>query len=220
MTTHVQFGGLGGEMAEPEGSGKAGGLVVVQEWHGLNPQMKAKVERFAAAGYLALAPDLYHGKVATNDEQAAEYMQALDWNAAVGEIGKAVAHLRAHPRCSGKVGILGFCMGGALSFAAGRYVSDLACLVPFYGVPQVPATELAKIPAPIQAHFAKKDDWAKPEAAEKIRDAVTGAGGTMDLFVYDAGHAFMRDGDPGHFDADASKTAWARTLEFLKEHLG
>ncbi|HEY1692464.1 MAG TPA: dienelactone hydrolase family protein [Polyangiaceae bacterium] len=219
MTTHVQFGGLGGEMAEPEGSGKAGALVVVQEWHGLNAQMKEKVDRVAKAGYLALAPDLFHGTVATNDDQAKELMGALEWNSAVGEIGKAAAHLRAHPRCNGKVGVLGFCMGGALTFAAGRYVSDLACLVPFYGIPQVPTNELAKIKTPIQAHFAKKDDWAKPAEALKIENAVTGAGGAMTLFVYDAGHAFMRDGDPGHFDADASKLAWARTLEFLEKHL-
>ena len=78
---------------------------------------------------------------------------------------------------------------------------------PFYGLPQVPLDEFAKVKTPIQAHFAKKDDWAKASEAEKIREKVRSGGGHMDLFVYDAGHAFMRDGDPSHFDADASKAA-------------
>ena len=225
MTTHVTFESkagakVGGELSEPAGAGKAGGLVVVQEWHGVNDQIKAKVDRFAREGYLALAPDLYHGKIATNDEEAGKLMGQLDWGRAVGEIAAAVAYLRAHPRCSGKVGVLGFCMGGALALAAAKNVEGLACAVPFYGLPQIAPADFAKVKAPIQAHFAKKDDWAKASVAEQIRDAVKSGGGHMDLFVYDAGHAFMRDGDPSHFDADASKAAWPRALEFLKKHLG
>lgn len=220
MTTRVKFGGLEGEMAEPDGTGKAGGVVVIQEWHGLNDQMKAKVERFAKAGYLTIAPDLYHGKVAKNDGEAQELMGKLDWHQATSEIGAAAQHLRSNARCNGKVGALGFCLGGALTLAASRYVDGLTCAVAFYGVPEVPLDEFAKVKSPIQAHFAKRDDWAKPEKAEEIRKKVLSGGGTMDLFLYDAGHAFMRDGDPSHFDADASKVAWARTLEFLKKHLG
>ena len=225
MSTQVKFaskagGNVEGALAEPAGTGKVGGLVVIQEWHGLNPQMKAKCDRFAGAGYLSLAPDLYHGKVATNDEEAGKLMGALDWGKAVAEIGDAVAHLRAHARYNGKVGVLGFCMGGALTLAASRYVEGLACAVAFYGVPSTPLDEFAKVKVPIQAHFAKKDDWAKPEKAEQIQERVRSGGGHMDLFVYDAGHAFMRDGDPSHYDADAAKLAWDRTLEFLKKHLG
>jgi carboxymethylenebutenolidase len=225
MTTQVKFaskagGDLEGALAEPAGAGKVGGLVVIQEWHGLNAQMKAKCDRLASAGYLALAPDLYHGKVATNDEEAGKLMGQLDWGKAVAEIGDAVAHLRAHARYNGKVGVLGFCMGGALTLAASRYVEGLACAVPFYGLPTTPLDEFAKVKVPIQAHFAKKDDWAKASVAEQIQEKVKSGGGHMDLFVYDAGHAFMRDGDPSHYDADAAKLAWDRTLEFLKKHLG
>jgi carboxymethylenebutenolidase len=225
MTTHVKFsskagGRMGGELAEPAGAGKVGGLVVVQEWHGITDQIKGKVDRFAREGWLALAPDLYHGKVAANDEQAAKMMGELDWPRAIGEIGDAVAHLRAHARCSGKVGVLGFCMGGALALAAAYQLEGLACAVPFYGLPQIPADKFSKVKAPIQAHFAKKDDWAKASTAEQIRDTIKSGGGHMDLFVYDAGHAFMRDGDPGHYDADASTAAWPRVLDFLEKHLG
>jgi carboxymethylenebutenolidase len=224
MTTQVKFaskagGELEGALAEPAGAGKVGGLVVLQEWHGVNAQMKAKCDRFAQAGYLSLAPDLYHGKVAANDEEAGKLMGQLDWGKAVAEIGDAVAHLRGHARSNGKVGVLGFCMGGALTLAASRYVEGLACAVPFYGLPTTPLDEFAKVKTPIQAHFAKVDDWAKASVAEQIQAKVKSGGGHMDLFVYDAGHAFMRDGDPGHYDADAAKLAWDRTLEFLKKHL-
>ena len=224
MTTQVKFaskagGELEGALAEPAGAGKVGGLVVLQEWHGVNAQMKAKCDRFAQAGYLSLAPDLYHGKVAANDEEAGKLMGQLDWGHAVAEIGDAVAHLRGHARSNGKVGVLGFCMGGALTLAASRYVEGLACAVPFYGLPTTPLDEFAKVKTPIQAHFAKVDDWAKASVAEQIQAKVKSGGGHMDLFVYDAGHAFMRDGDPGHYDADAAKLAWDRTLEFLKKHL-
>jgi len=225
MTTQVKFsskagGQLEGALAEPAGAGKAGGLVVVQEWHGLNEQMKGKCERFAKAGYLSLAPDLYHGKVATNDDDAGKLMGQLDWGKAVAEIGDAVAHLRAHPRCSGKVAVLGFCMGGALTLAASRYVEGLACAVPFYGLPSTPLDEFAKVKTPIQAHFAKKDDWAKASVAEQIQQKVRSGGGHMDLFVYDAGHAFMRETDPTKYNEAAAKLAWQRTTEFLKKHLG
>lgn len=223
MTTHVTVaskgGQLGGEQAEPAGSGKVGGVVVVQEWHGINDQIKGKVERFAREGYLSIAPDLYHGKLAKNDEQAAKLMGELDFPRAVTEIGDAVAHLRAHPRSNGKVAVLGFCMGGALSFLAALNVEGLACAVPFYGLPPIPPEKFAKVKTPIQAHFAKVDDWAKASVAEQVKSAVNGGGGHMELFVYDAGHAFMRDGDPSKFNEPASKAAWPRVLEFLKKHL-
>ena len=224
MSTQIKFAStagteLEGAMTEPSGTGKVGGLVVIQEWHGLNAQMKGKCARVAQAGYLALAPDLYHGKLAINDDEAGKLMGQLDWGKAVAEIGDAVAHLRAHPRSNGKVGVLGFCMGGALTLAASRYVEGLACAVPFYGLPSTPLDEFAKVKVPIQAHFAKRDDWAKASVAEQIQAKVKSGGGHMDLFVYDAGHAFMRDGDPSHYDADAAKLAWDRTLEFLKKHL-
>jgi carboxymethylenebutenolidase len=232
MTTQVTYaakagGQVGGAQAEPASGGtgghssntKVGAVVVVQEWHGVNDQIKAKVDRFAGEGYLALAPDLYHGKITTSDEEAARLLGQLDWPVALGEVGDAVAHLRRHPRSNGKVAVLGFCMGGAIALSAARYVEGLACAVAFYGMPQVPRDELAKTRVPIQAHFAKRDDWAKASVAEELRDAVRAAGGHMDLFVYDAGHAFMRDGDAAKFDADASQTAWPRALDFLKQHL-
>ena len=223
MSTMVKFAGktgqLDGAMGEPAGSGKAGALIVLQEWHGLTDQMKGKVDRFAEAGYLALCPDLYHGKIATDDQQAAELMGALNWDGAIADIGAAVAHLRGHARYNGKVGVTGFCMGGALTLAAAVRVEGIACAVPFYGLPHIPVAKYATLKVPVQAHFAKVDEWAKASVAEEIQSSVRSGGGHMDLFVYDAGHAFMRETDPAKYDATSAKLAWERTLAFLKTHL-
>lgn len=224
MSTMEKFsskaGQLSGAIAEPASAAKVGGVVVLQEWHGLNDQMKGKVDSFAKEGFVALCPDLYHGKVATNDQDAATLMNQLDWGRAIQDIAGATAHLRGHARCNGKVGVLGFCMGGALAFAAALNVEGLACAVPFYGLPQIPPDQLAKIHVPVQAHFAKTDEWAKASVAEEIQKKMRAAGGHMDLYVYDAGHAFMRETDPSKYDATSAKLAWERTLDFLRKHLG
>jgi carboxymethylenebutenolidase len=223
MSKHVEFtskgGKLAGEIAEPGGDGKVGGVVLIQEWHGINDHIRSLVDRFAAAGYVTIAPDLYHGNVATNDDEAGKLMNALDFGKAVGEIGAAVQHVKEHPRSNGKVAVLGFCMGGALSFLAASNVPGLAAVVPFYGTPGIDKLDPAKMTAPILAHFAAKDDWAKPENAKAIKAKLDAAGKSMELHVYDAGHAFMRDCDPNKHDAPSAKKAWDRTLEFLKKHL-
>jgi carboxymethylenebutenolidase len=210
---------LQGELAEPAGAGKAPGLVVVQEWHGCNDVMKQLTDRFAAEGFIAFAPDLYHGKVCTNDQEAMAAMQALDKPKAVHEIGDAVAHLRAHARCNGKVGVTGFCLGGGLTFAAIANVPGIDAAVPFYGLPGMPEDAFSKVKTPILAHFAKTDDWATASGAEAIQKAVKAGGGSMELHVYDAGHAFMRPGGQ-NYSAENAKVAWERTIAFLKKHLG
>ncbi len=224
MTKRIQFnsktGTCEGELAEPSGSGKVGSVVIIQEWHGINAEMRAKVERFASEGYLALAPDLYHGKVATNDDEAGKLMNALDFGRAVGEIGAAAQWLKEQPRSNGKVAVLGFCLGGALSFATAANVPGLAAVVPFYGVPDLSKLDLSKVTAPIQAHFAEKDDWASPDKARQIQKDLQAKGKTMDLYVYEgAGHAFMRATDPAKYHEAAATKAWERTLAFLKQHL-
>ena len=223
MATRITFsssagGGLEGALAQPAGSGKAGGLVVIQEFWGLSAEMENKCDRFAEAGLLALAPDLFHGKLPANKGEAAQAMAALDRTKAVGEIGDAVARLRADPRCNGKVALTGFCLGGALAFAAACKLEGLAAVVPFYGVPDMPMDSYARVKAPIQAHFAKRDDWAKASIAEEIQKNVRAAGGAMDLYVYEAGHAFMRASDPQVYDSASAPVAWDRAIAFLRQH--
>jgi carboxymethylenebutenolidase len=213
---------LQGEEAAPQGDGKAAGVVVVQEWHGCNDVIKSTVDRFAAEGFLAFAPDLYHGKIAKDDAEAAAMMNALDKPKAVHEIADAVAHMRALPRSNGKVAVVGFCLGGGLTLATLASVATVPgvdAAVPFYGLPGIPADRFAKVKTPILAHFAKNDDWAKASEAEAIQKAVKGGGGSMELHVYDAGHAFMRVGGASYSESNA-KTAWERTIGFLKKHLG
>jgi carboxymethylenebutenolidase len=224
MSKHIELtaksGKIGGAFAEPSGTANVGGVVVIQEWHGINDEMRAKVDRFAAEGFLAIAPDLYHGKVASSDEQAGELMNALDFGKAVGEIGSAAHWLKEQPRSNGKVAVLGFCLGGALTLATAANVPGLACAVVFYGVPDLSKIDLAKVTAPILAHFAGHDDWASPEKARAIDKQMKALGKPFELCVYeDAGHAFMRGTDKSKYHEPSAKLAWDRTLSFLRKHL-
>lgn len=224
MSKHIEFsaksGKVGGELAEPSGSGKVGAVVILQEWHGINDEMKSKVDRFASEGYLALAPDLYHGKVAKNDDEAGKLMSALDFGRAVGEIGGAVQWLKEQPRSNGKVAVLGFCLGGALTFATAANVPGLACAVPFYGLPDLTKLDVGKVTAPILAHFAGHDDWASPDKARQLQKDMQSKGKSMELHVYDgAGHTFMRQTDASKYHEASAKKAWERTFAFLRQHL-
>jgi carboxymethylenebutenolidase len=193
---------------------------VAHEWWGLNDDVRSLCERFAGEGFVALAPDLYHGEHTTDATRAAQLMQELETPKAMEDLAATVAALRAHPRCNGNVGIVGFCMGGAMSFAAAASVEGIRCAVPFYGIPVAPYWDAARLRVPIQAHFAKHDGWAKPERAAKMRDEVDARGGSMELFVYDANHAFMRAGDPAVYSAESAALAWPRAVGFLHAHLG
>jgi carboxymethylenebutenolidase len=225
MSKHIEFKAgattCGGELAEPGGSGKTGAVVVVQEWHGINDEMRAKVDRFAREGFLALAPDLYHGKVTADDTEAGKLMAALDFGRAVGEIGAAAQWLRDQPRSNGKVAVVGFCLGGALTFAAAANVPGLACTVPFYGIPDLSKLDLNKVSAPILAHFGEHDDWASPQKARLLAADLKAKGKSIELHVYEgAGHAFMRDSDKTKYHEASAKKAWPRTIAFLHEHVG
>ena len=209
-----------GEIALPAGEGKAPAVVLLQEWWGINDHIRSLLGRLAEAGFVAVAPDLYHGKVARDAETAGKMMQALDWAKAMDEIAGAVAHVAAHPRCNGNVGAIGFCMGGALAFAAATQVPELKAVVPFYGVPGAGKAEWSKVKAPIMAHFAKRDEWAKPSLAEDIKKELEGRGQKMELHLYDADHAFVNDTRPEVYSPDNAQLAWKRSMDFLHQHLG
>jgi carboxymethylenebutenolidase len=218
MSETIEIGkNLHGALATPKGA-TGPGLVLIHEWHGLTPGVRTLVDRFAAEGFVVLAPDLYHGAIAKDDAHAASLMQAMKTEDAMHDVAAAVAALKA--RGCAKVGIVGFCMGGAMAFAAASAVEGLSCAVPFYGVPRPDYWHADKMRVPIQAHFARVDEWAKADKAEALAKAVNAHGGRMELFVYDAGHAFMREGDPKAYDAAAAKTAWPRAVTFLHAELG
>jgi len=205
-----------GALAVPAGSEPAPAVVVIQEWWGLNEQIQGIADRLAGEGFVALVPDLYHGKLATDRDEASHLMSTLDWKRAMDDLAGAVEHLRAHPRSTGKVAVVGFCMGGALSFAAACQIRGLAAVVPFYGVPG--DVDYGKVDAPILAHFSKTDDWATPERGEAIRDRIVKQGGSMELHLYDAEHAFMNERRPEVYAPAAAAQAWDRTIAFLRQH--
>jgi len=212
--------GADGILRLPSGTGKAPAVVLIQEYWGLNAHVASLADRLAAEGFLVLAPDLYHGMIAKTAEDAGKAMAALDRAQAVDEIGGAIAFLAAHPRSNGKVGIIGFCMGGAYAFTAAAMLPGLSAAVPFYGIPDVTKVDLSKIAIPVQAHFSKTDQWAKPALAEAVKKELDAKQVPMELHLYDAGHAFMNDTRPEVHDAAASKLAWGRAVSFLKKNLG
>ena len=204
-------GEASGVLVAPDGAGKPPGVVVIQEWWGVNDQIKSVAERYAAAGFAAVVPDLYHGQIAKDADEAGKMMKALDFGKAVQEIAGAVAFL--HQRGSAKVAVTGYCLGGALTFAAAVNVRGLAAVVPFYGLPG--DLDWSKIDAPVQAHFATHDEWATVAGAEKIKAAVKVP---MELHVYDAQHAFCNDRRPEVYNPEAAKQAQDRALAFLRSH--
>ena len=193
----------------------------MHEWWGLNGHIRSLLDRLAAEGFIALAPDLYKGFVATNDKEAHAKMTELKWSEALDEVRGAVAFLKAHGRSNGRVGVTGFCMGGAGTLAAACKVRGLSAAVAYYGLPpaQYMDWEHDETP-PLQCHFSNTDGWAKPAAAQAIGETLKRRGRHFELFTYDAEHAFMNDTRPEVYDAAAAAAAWARMTSFFHAHLG
>ena len=203
-----------GYLAEA-GAGKPG-IIVIQEWWGLNDQIKGIADRLAAAGYNALAPDLYKGRVTQKPDEANHLMTGLDFvGASDQDIAGAVKHLATSSR---KVGVMGFCLGGALTIAAAARVPGIACGVPFYGIPPAQLADPARIAIPIEGHFANTDDWCTPQLVNDFEKAMTAAGNKPSIFRYDAAHAFANETSAA-YDAAAAQQAWQRTMAFLGKHL-
>jgi carboxymethylenebutenolidase len=216
----VSFRGNGGSFRgylSPAPS-PAPGVVVVQEWWGVNDQIKGVIEKWAGEGFLALAVDLYRGRVIEIGQSAAagEAMGKLDRARATADLGGAIEYARNHPRSTGKVAVTGYCMGGGFAFTAAQTFPGLAAIVPFYGLS--PSNDFSNVTAPIQAHFSATDGWAKPGTAKQVQTALEAAGKPMELYVYDADHAFCNDKRPEVYNADACKLAWDRALAFVKQH--
>jgi carboxymethylenebutenolidase len=211
VTFPSSAGEASGVLVTPAAGGVPPAVVVLQEWWGVNDQIQSIAQRYAEAGFVAIVPDLYHGVIAKDADEAGKMMKALDFGKAVQEIAGAVAFLA--DKSNGKIAITGYCMGGALSFASAVNIRGLAAVVPFYGLPG--DLDWSKVDAPIQAHFAKHDDWATVAGAEKIKAAVKAP---MELHVYDAQHAFSNDRRPDVYNPEAAKQAWDRALAFVRAH--
>ena len=211
-----------GYLAVPS-SGEGPPVVVIQEWWGLVPHILDVCDRFASAGFVALAPDLYRGKSATEPDEAGKVMMAMRMDQAARDMSGAVDEVR---RRSGRdqVGVVGFCMGGglALVLATQRPDAVVAC-VPFYGIIPWPDAQpdYSALRAAVLGHIAEKDDFFTPGAAAELEGKLRGLGIDVQFHVYPgADHAFFNDTRPEVHQAEASAVAWQRTVDFLHAHLG
>ncbi|HVJ95032.1 MAG TPA: dienelactone hydrolase family protein [Labilithrix sp.] len=224
MTTRVTFPSktgseTSGELAEPSGSGKVPTVVLLQEWWGVNDHIRDLCERLAKEGFLVLAPDLFHGKTTKDASEAAKLMTALDTDLAVKDIAGACAYLEAHPRSNGKVGVVGFCMGGALTLTSACHIEGLSAVAPFYGIPSAEKVDYSKVTAPMMGHYATRDEYIPVDKPKELQRQLEANGKSMELYFYDANHAFANDTRPEVYSAESTKLAWERTVAFFKKHL-
>jgi len=204
-----------GYLATPKAGAGAPGFVCIQEWWGLNAQIKKTADRLAEQGYRALVPDLYRGKVAKAADEASHMMNGLNFpDAAEQDIRGAVQFLK---QSSKKVAVGGFCMGGALTLLAAVRVPEMDAGACFYGIPDLPAAEFKKIKIPLTCHFANQDDWITPAKVSGLEAALKQSKSRFEIYRYDAHHAFMNEARPEVYDAASAKLAWERTMKFLGE---
>lgn len=214
-----------GYLAEPSRHSNSPAIVVIQEWWGINDQIRAVADRLALAGYQALVPDLYRGKSTVEAEEANHLMSSLDFaDAASQDIRGAVQYLKGR---APKVGVTGFCMGGALTMLALTQSPEIDAGVIWYGCPPLEYIDASKIRAPLQAHWATQDQFFKIETIDLLEEKLRAAGNNFDFHRYLAHHAFANETAVGpgrlpatQYDAVWAQQAWDRTLRFFGCHLG
>jgi carboxymethylenebutenolidase len=211
-----------GYLVKP-GSGKGPGILVIQEWWGLDEDLKKMADKLAAAGFVALAPDLYHGQLAghTEMDKAAHLMSTMPPDRAARDMSGAVDFLASHPAVTSKsIGVVGFCMGGMLSFIIAANRGDkVKAVVPFYGFPQgAMEPDWSTLTAAISGHMAEKDDFFPPSAAVALEKKLRAMGKECTLEVHaGTGHAFMGPHNAlGTLDETLAAKIWPEVIAFLK----
>ena len=206
-----------GYLATPKAGASAPGVVVIQEWWGVNAQIKKTADRFAEAGFRALVPDLYRGKVATAMDEANHLMTNLNFPDAAGQdVRGAVQYLK---QSSKKVAVGGFCMGGAVTLLAALFVPEMDGGAVFYGIPPIDVNSFKNVAKPLVLHFANTDDWCTPAKVNELEAALQESKSQFEVFRYNAQHAFMNEARPEVYDAASAKSAWDRTIGFLNKTL-
>jgi carboxymethylenebutenolidase len=214
-------GKTSGYLSLPE-SGRGPGIVVIQEWWGLVPHIKEVADRFAAEGFVALAPDLYHGDVARSPDEAGKMMMALNIAQTEKDLRGAVEYLLSQEATAGEsVGTVGFCMGGVLSlYAASKNERVGACVV-FYGIHPKVEPDFEHLRAPVLGLYAEKDAFVPPAAVHALEEKMREHGKAIETHIYPGtDHAFFNDTRPEVYDAAAAADAWRRTIEFFRKNLG
>lgn len=211
---------VSGYLASPAKTEGAPAIVVIQEWWGLNDQIRGVADRLAAAGYLALVPDLYRGEMTVEEEEAHHLMSKLDFaDAATQDIHGAVQYLKTY---TPNVGVTGFCMGGALTLLALNFIPEIAAGVVFYGMPPLEYLDPKNIKVPVQAHWATQDEFFPAENVDKLEEKLAGGGVDIEFHRYLAHHAFANETAVGHgripgtqYDPVWAQLAWDRALTFF-----
>jgi carboxymethylenebutenolidase len=209
-----------GYLAVPEGADALMGVVVIQEWWGLNSHIQDVTRRVAEAGAVALAPDLYHGQVAVEPDEARKQAMSLDRERAIREIDAAVAFLKSHPQvASRRIGIVGFCMGGGLALQAGARNPDVGAVVAFYGGWAPSAADITNTQVAILNIVGENDEHVK-QTQRKLEQDLRMTPVQHDLVIYPGvGHAFFNDTRPEVYNVGAATDAWARAIDWLRSHL-
>ena len=222
MSEFVQLGKARGYITKPEGAGPFPALVVIQEWWGLDAQTKSIADRFAKEGYLAFAPDLYHGEIAElGDNDTAEALLHKHVPQSPGELASAFDALKARADCSGKVGSVGFCFGGHMSLAL-SVLRPVDAVCTFYGGGmQMIFDDLRRsLKAPALGLFGDADESIPVGTIEEFDKLLDEVGVEHEVVVYpNSGHAFFRDSDPSVYKPEAAKDAWERAKKFFAKHL-
>ena len=217
----VNGGSIEGYEAVPQ-QGGGPGVVVIQEWWGLVDHIKDVCDRFAAAGFVALAPDLYHGKTTKSPDEAGKLMMALRIDEAEKELEGAVDYLLKHDAVtSRKIGVVGFCMGGALSLYTATKNPNVGASVVFYGGHPKVKPDLANLHAPVLGLYAEKDVALTTQSKQQFESKSNPPAKPVQLVVYSGtDHAFFNDSRPQVYNEKAAADAWQRTIDFLHKHLG
>jgi carboxymethylenebutenolidase len=207
-----------GYLAAPA-AGQGPGILVIQEWWGLVQHIKNVCDRFAAEGFTALAPDLYHGQTASEPDTAGKLFMALNIGQAEKDLRGAATYLAQHA-AGAKLGAVGFCMGGQLALFAATLNPAIGACVNFYGIHPNVKPDYAKLAGPVLGLFAEKDQFVTPQTARDVDAAIRKAGKQSEIHVYpNVDHAFFNDERPDVYDQAAAQDAWRRTLTFFRRHL-
>lgn len=213
-----------GYYASPPGGGtNAPGVVMLEEWWGVTEHIKRTADQLAAAGFRVLVPDLYRGRTAAVGDEANHLMEGLDFgDAATQDTRGAAQYLLATG--SKQVGVMGFCMGGALTFLAAMYDPEFSAAVSFYGYPPPEAGDVGKIKIPIQGHWGLRDGFFNIEGVDRIAARFEEAKVVHEFHRYDAEHGFHNPNEVGkaglgHYHKESADLAWRRSVDFLKSHL-
>jgi carboxymethylenebutenolidase len=200
-------------------SGKGPGVIVIQEWWGLVPHIKNVADRFAAEGFSALAPDMYHGQTASEPDGAGKLFMALNIAQAEKDLRGATQYLKSQSSTA-KIGAVGFCMGGQLALLTATLDASIGACVNFYGIHPNVKPDYSKLSGPVLGLFAEKDQFVNPTVARGVDVAIKGVGKQSEIHVYpNVDHGFFNDDRPDVHDKPAAADAWRRTLAFFRQHV-